>query len=173
MSTNTVIALGVCKQIQYVLCSSFHIREKTANLSCLPPLPSSRRSLLVLSPFLPSFIHVFLCTCLLFKPSVFILPSEHIKIIFAFLPHSCVLQFRKPSSDSCLSPASSLSQSSVMVDTDLCVSNLPVEHLVQDDEAVRGARWIPFNQHIGRFGSHYLMGHRAWDVVCFLCRYQT
>lgn len=64
-------------------------------------------------------------------------------------------------------------KSSKMVDTDLCVSNLSVEHLIQDDEAIWGARCFPFNQHIWRLGRHYLMDHRAWDVICFLCEYQT
>lgn len=57
-----------------------------------------------------------------------------------------------------------------MVGTDLRVSNLSVEHLIQDDEAIRGARCVPFNEHRGRLAVHYLMGHRAWDFICFLCR---
>lgn len=60
-----------------------------------------------------------------------------------------------------------------MVDTYLSVSNLPIEHLIQDDEAIRGMRCIPFNQHIRRLGYHDLMDHRAWDVICFFCEYKT
>lgn len=56
-----------------------------------------------------------------------------------------------------------------MVGTDLCVFDLPVVHLIQDDEAVRGARGVPFDEHVGRLGRHDLMGHSARDVVCLLC----
>lgn len=58
-------------------------------------------------------------------------------------------------------------------DTDLCLSNLWVEHFIEDDETIRGVRCVPFDQHRGRLGHHYLMGHGTWDVICFLCESQT
>lgn len=50
----------------------------------------------------------------------------------------------------------------------LRVSNLLVEHLVQDDETVGGLGCVPFDEHRGRLPVHDLMGHRTRDVVCFL-----
>lgn len=73
----------------------------------------------------------------------------------------------------CLFPVSQLSKSVATSDTDLCVSNPPVEHLVQDDEPIGGPGCVPFDQHIGRLGCHYLMGDGPRDVVCLLCGYQT
>jgi len=58
----------------------------------------------------------------------------------------------------------------LIVDTDLCVSNLPVEDLIKDDETVRGVRRTPLNQHIGRLCRHNLMGNGAWDVIGFFCK---
>ncbi|KAF3834783.1 hypothetical protein F7725_027341 [Dissostichus mawsoni] len=60
-----------------------------------------------------------------------------------------------------------------MFDTDLRFSDLPVENLVQDDEAVWGAGRFPFDHHVGGLGVHDLMGHLARDLVCFHCRNHT
>lgn len=56
-----------------------------------------------------------------------------------------------------------------VVNTDLCVSNLPIKHFIEDDEAIWGLRFLPFDQHIGGLGHHYLVGHLIWNIVCFLC----
>lgn len=54
--------------------------------------------------------------------------------------------------------------------TDLHISNLPVEQLVENDEAIRRTRRLPLNEHRVGFVWNHLVRHRAWDVVCLLCR---
>lgn len=56
-----------------------------------------------------------------------------------------------------------------LVNTDLCVSDLPIKDFIEDDEAIWGLRFLPFDQHIGGLGRHHLVGHLIWNIVCFLC----
>lgn len=56
----------------------------------------------------------------------------------------------------------------------LLVSDPPVEHLIEDDEAIRRGRLVPSNKHIGIIICvHDLMGHLAWDVICFYWTLKT
>lgn len=144
-NTRTEVAMGGCKQILSYSSRCMRNRQTSvysANLSS--PTGSNPQSL-------PLFLSISLCIA---------------TFIDVFLLHlSSALPSYKVYHDLFPLPSKTLST----VDTDLCVSNLPVEDLIQDDEAIGRVRWIPFDQHIGRLGCHYLVGHSAWDVICLVC----